>query len=80
MQTPSQVPELFILFGMVKERNYEVSSVFLFCKMVRNGIPSFFDIREMARKSIRSIYLLQSGSEQNSEHFPIRGTDGIPTE
>ncbi len=63
------------------ERSYEVPSVFLFCKMIRNGIPNFFFLpRNGSKLNSEFLYLLRNGSEQNSEHFPFRGTDRILTE
>jgi hypothetical protein len=50
----------------VHRRNDEILSVFLFYKMVQNGIPSF-------------LYLPWNGSEQNFERFPFRETDRILT-
>jgi hypothetical protein len=59
--------EHFYLPQNGSEQNYKVPSFFIFQEMVRNGISEFF-------------HPSRNGSEQNSEHFPIRKTDGIPTE
>ncbi len=73
------------------ERSFEL---FLFCGMVRNGIPSCFFFRGMVRSRILRVCfyfcsternseffsLPRKGSERNTERLLFRGTAGIPSE
>jgi hypothetical protein len=74
----NKIQSVFLSCVMVRNG---IPSIIIFRGMVRNGIPSLFNFREMVRKGIPNFfYLSWNGSEQYSEHFPFRGTDGILTD
>jgi hypothetical protein len=66
-----RITSIFILMRNSLEQNYEVPSVFLFNKIVLNGIPRFFIFRGMARKGIQSVLrsAKQAKFRQNESKF-----------
>jgi hypothetical protein len=56
----------------------EIQSVFLFCEMVRNGIPSILSSPEGFGTKLRSpecFSLLRNGSERNTKFLPQNGSE-----
>jgi hypothetical protein len=61
--------EHFYLTRNGSERTYEVPSVFIFYKMVWNGIPSFFILRGMAVKGIPNVSVPRRGRHNGPRMF-----------